>query len=319
MKITALNKLSITKLFKDEDSRFIVLTGSKVAGVYLVSMILVSYLIWVVLSLNNTYFISKGFPELAAFRSAYFDYILANIFENLTYIFAFYVLLLFAGMYIAKILIRPFKIIADYCVDSIEDKSVQYNPDLFSDFKLLTRFSDFFFRYIDEARAKKSLIPNTIPKNFTRIHQPTFDKVFFFHFFLLITILSIITSTFVSAMIYEMYEQMVNLALKTLPSDKSLAPFFQNQEYIFDSVRWFAVIIIIILYIALSINLYSRVSGAVFAFFVTMRSFMKGNHDARVHLLEYRHLRPQGRSVNKFLEQICREVKEGQQNDSDTN
>ena len=307
------------RVFKTEDSRFLLYTASKIAGIYIMAMGLVSYLIWIVLSLNNIFFESKGFPELAEFKSAYFDYILRNTFESLTYIFAFYVVLFFAGLYIGKILTRPFDIIASFCNEAIENKSANYNPDLFSDFKLLTRFSDFFFQYIYEARCKKELKPNTIPPTFSKIHQPVFDRVFFFHFFLLITILAIITSTYVSAMIYEMYDQMINLAIKTIPNDNSMAYFLKNQEFIFDSVRWFAIIIIVIMYIALSVHLYAKVAGAVFAFFVTMRSFMKGNRDARVHLLEYRHLRPQGRAMNRFLEHICRETSELDGGSSDTN
>lgn len=309
MKITKILGISPSKLFKSEDSRFLLESAFKIASVYLIAMGLVSYMLWVVLSLNNVFFEANGYPELQELRSAYFDYILSNTFENLSYIFAFYIVLFFAGIYTGKVLIRPFTIIAKYCDEAIENKNANYNPDLFSDFKLLTRFSDFFFQYIYDSRLKKKLIPNTIPPNFSKVHGPVFDKVFFFHFFLFISILAIITATYVSSMIYEMYESMINLALKTIPkSGKEVSYFLKNQEFVFASIRQFSVVIIIISYASLAMHLYSKVSGAVFAFFATMRSFMKGNHEARVHLLEYRHLRPQGRAINKFLDHICRET-----------
>lgn len=320
MDITKIKKFRISKLFSSEDSRFIIATASKIAGVYIVAMVLVAYLMWLVLSLNNIFFEAHGFPELIEFRGAYFDYILTNTFENLTYILAFYIILFLLGLYTGRILIRPFDKIADYCNEAIENKNANYNPDLFSDFKLLTRFSDFFFQYIFEARVNKKLVPNTVPPAFAKIHQPMFDKVFFFHFFLLISILAIITATYVSSMIYEMYELMIDLAVKTLPdSSTKVAYFLGNQEFVFESVRYFAVFIIIVLYIGLAIHLYTKVGGAVFAFFATMKSFMKGNHNARVHLLEYRHLRPQGRAVNRFLEHILKETEtkeKSQGNDS---
>jgi hypothetical protein len=317
MNITKLKIPKWSKLFSSEDSRFILVTALKLAGVYLGAMILTAYLMWLVLSLNNIFFEAHGYPELKELRSAYFDYILSNTFENLSYILLFYIILFFAGIYTGRILIRPFDQLAKYCEEAIENKNTTYNPDLFSDFKLLTRFSDFFFQYIYEARLNKKLVPNTIPPSFSKIHQPTFDRVFFFHFFLLISILAIITTTYVSAMIYEMYEQMVNLAIKTIPKNsKQVAYFLKNQEFVFDSVSHFATIAIIISYVALAFHLYTKVSGAVFAFFATMRSFMKGNHSARVHLLEYRHLRPQGRAINKFLDHICREADSNENKDS---
>ena len=113
MDFTKIKNFRFTKLFSSEDSRFVVLTASKVAGVYLSSMLLVSYLMWVVLSMNNVFFEAHGFPELNEFRSAYFDYILANTFENLSYILAFYIILFLLGLYTGRILIRPFDKISD--------------------------------------------------------------------------------------------------------------------------------------------------------------------------------------------------------------
>ena len=59
-------------------------------------------------------------------------------------------------------------------------------------------------------------------------------------------------------------------------------------------------------YLTLAFHLYGKVSGAVFAFFSTMRSFMKGNRKARVHLIGYAQIRPHGRSFNKYLDYIER-------------
>jgi hypothetical protein len=317
MDFTILKKVRLSKLFSSEDSRFILYTAMKIAGVYLVAMLMVAYLIWLVLSLNNVFFEAHGFPELTELRSAYFDYILSNTFENLSNIFAFYIILFLLGLYTGRLLVRPFDKISQYCEEAIENKNATYNPDAFSDFKLLTRFSDFFFQYIFEARNKKKLEPNVIPPTFAKIHQPKFDKVFFFHFVLLICILAIITATYVSSMIYGMYDQMIDLAVKAIPKNSgSVAYFLRNQEFVFASVRQFSVAAIVIAYFALAINLYAKVGGAVFAFFATMRAFMKGNRKARVHLLEYRHLRPQGRSMNKFLDHICREMEQEEKKDT---
>jgi hypothetical protein len=49
-------------------------------------------------------------------------------------------------------------------------------------------------------------------------------------------------------------------------------------------------------------HLYGKVSGAAFGIFSTMRSFMKGDHFSRVHLVGYAHIRDNTRKLNKYLD-----------------
>ena len=48
------------KLFKNEDSRFLLATGFKFVGIFVVVAILVYYVVWVVASVNSVYFESNG-------------------------------------------------------------------------------------------------------------------------------------------------------------------------------------------------------------------------------------------------------------------
>ena len=54
-------------------------------------------------------------------------------------------------------------------------------------------------------------------------------------------------------------------------------------------------------YAVLAIVLYNKVSGAAFAYFATMRSFMKGKFSSRVHLIGYSYVRNYGRDLNRYL------------------
>ena len=297
------------KLFQSEDSRFALMTGLKISGLYLLTVILVMYMTWIILSLNNVFFESQGFFDTGEVRTVFYDFIMQSLWQDVIHIAIFFILLLFGGFYIARILLRPFALIGVYCENAKDNKNASYNPDIFSDFKLLTRFSEFFFVYLIDAREKKLLEPNTIPPSFQKVRGPVFDRVFFFHFSLFIGIVALVTSLFVSSMTTHIHVSMVELAIKSLPNNgNEVAYFLKNQEFLFESIRTSSIVFVVISYFSLAIHLYSRVSGAVFGFFSTMRSFMKGNSNARVHLLGYNHIRPYGRMFNKYLDQVCREL-----------
>jgi hypothetical protein len=311
MKKSIVKRLKLNKLFKGEDSKFFLSNGLKVSSVYLLTALFAIYAIWLVLSLNNVFFEANGFMEIAELRSAYFDFITGRILHNVSYVFLFYIILFFSGMYLTKILLRPFEIISVYCTNAIENKNEIYNPDTFSDYKLLTRFSEFFFQYISESRKNKKLTSNTVPPTFTKVHGPVFDKVFFFHFSLFISIIALTSSILLMVITTNSYDSMVELAIKTIPnSGHNVAYFMKNQKFIFDSIQIYSICILVVSYLLLAVHLYSKVSGAVFGFFSTMRAFVKGNHAARVHLVGYPHIRPYSRAFNKYLDAICREMED---------
>lgn len=299
------------KVFKTEDSRFLLFTGFKVVSAAFIICLFVAYLYWIVISINNVFFEANGFLGIEDLRQAYFDYILSTLLEWLPLLILFFIVLFFVGIYVGKILLRPFELIGSYCQDSIEGNAVVYNPDLFSDFKILTRFGEFFFRFIDDVKKSKKLDANSIPPNFTKIHKPVFDRVFFFHFSLFIIIICILTSFVIMFTTVEIHTNMVNLSIKTLKGKgATIGYFLNNQAYILHSIQYVAIGLVVSSYFLMALHLYSRVSGAAFGFFSTMRSFMKGNHSARVHLVGYNHVRPHSRSFNKYLDYIQRMVAE---------
>jgi hypothetical protein len=192
----------IKKLFRKEDSRFLLTTGLKFSLVFLFVTAFLVYILWIMISLNNIFFEAHGYMGIDDFRSAYLNFVTSSLWDSINFVLGFFILLFILGVYIGTILIRPFKTIGEYAAVATEDGSAEFNPEPFSDFRVLNRFSDFFFRYLKD----------------------------------------------------------------------------------------------------MAFHLYSKVSGAAFGFFATMRGYMKGNYFARVHLLEYNHVRPYGRMLNKYLD-----------------
>jgi hypothetical protein len=293
----------LKKNFKDDDTKFLLVTGLKFSMTFLIVILFVIYIFWIMISLNNIFFESNSFLGMTELRSAYLDFMFGSFYESIWWISGFFLGLFITGIYIGRMLLRPFEIIGNYAEEVIENISAEFQPDPYSDFKVLNRFSEFFFRYLDDCRKKEALVPNSIPPQFSKIHKPVFDRVFFLHFAILMIIVVILVSGFVFYASVDVYSNIVTLAISNLKAQNTqVRHFLGNQQHIFNSLQYFSVALITLTYSFMAFHLYSKVSGAAFGFFATMRGYMKGNYFARVHLLEYNHVRPYGRMLNKYLD-----------------
>jgi hypothetical protein len=297
----------MSHLFTEEDSIFVLKTALKVVGIGLFNLFFIFFTIYSLLKVNSIFFEAHGYSSAQELRSAYYQFVLSASLEYLPWLLLFFVMLFFAGVYVANKLLRPFNGISNYCEKALESENASYDIDSFSDFKLLTRFSEYFFSYVNLCREEKKLRKHSIPPQYTKIHGPVFDRVFFFHFLLLISIICIFTLVVMNIITSEIYEGLIELAIQTLKTkDHPTRQFLLGQAGLFDMITWLSMLTTSVLYLLLSAHLYSLVSGAAFGVFATMRSFMKGNYSARVHLLGYTYVRPFTRNFNKFLDYLQR-------------
>lgn len=301
-------KLDFKNLFKSEDSKFLLACGFKFSGIYLALAIFVYYSMWIIVSLNSIYFeagISKYNLEM---RESFFLSVFSFVISYLPEIMLFYVFLFFSGIYIGKVLLRPFQIIGYYCQARTLGKAVDYNPDYFTDYKLLSRFSEYFFVYLEQCLKDKNIRPNQIPSQFSKIHAPNFERVFFFHFLLIILILAMICGFFIGYLALDIHDQIIKISLQTFSNiDSNIVYFLESQKSVYSKVVMASSLILFLSYLLLSFHLYGKISGAIFGFFATMRAYMKGNIKARVHLIGYAHIRPYSRYMNKFLDHVERQ------------
>lgn len=304
MKKPIFNPMSeIKRVFKAEDSRFIVAVGLKVAGISLGITFFVYWFLYQILQLNFAFFKSHGFPEFNE-GSPFLDIIVQEAMENFPILFAFHVFLFFIGTYVGWLILRPFRTLGEYTEEALTNPNAIYRVEEFSTYNLLTRFAEFFFEYLRESRKRNVIISNSIPPQFSKIHKPVFDKIFMLHFGLLLIIISICSAVFIIENSSTVFESMVDLARKTLPAQKGISEFFISQLYIIDEIVFLTVFSITVSYIFLGLHLYGKVSGAAFGIFSTMRSFMRGNHSSRVHLVGFAYLREYTRKLNKYLDYI---------------
>ncbi len=294
----------LKNVFKTEDSRFLLFTGLKVSGISFVINIVVYTYLFQVMRLNYAFFKSQGNIVGLDDESIFYNYLLTEAAGNLTMFLVFHVILFFLGAYVGWLILRPFRIIGEYCEEVIENPNAVYKVDEFSTYKLLTRFSEFFFEYLRETRRKGEIFTNSIPPQFSRIHKPVADRIFMLHFGLLLIIVAISSHVFIIENADSIHEAMVELATKILKDQNSANRFFSNQHFIMEDLTTFTIMLFTVSYLALGFHLYEKVSGAAFGIFSTMRAFMKGNYFSRVHLVGYAYIRGYTRKLNKYLDYI---------------
>ncbi len=294
----------IKQLNKDEEVRFRLVNSLKMTLIPVCSLILTLLFAIFFLKFDLIFFESFGYPNVEVLKEAYFDFILSKSLELVPIAALFFVILVFVGIYISDILLRPFRVIGDYTEKFLNGEKCSYDPDLFTDLKLLTRFSEWFFNAIEISTTNGQLKPLEVPNKFTRIHKPVFEYSFFLQYFLFILAITICSGVFIHMFAVNVNTHIVELAGKVLENKQEVHYFLLKQSGLFESLLYIVIVGQILAYFALSVHLYNKVSAPAFGIFATMRSFIKGNYKSRVHLIGHPYVRPSCRKLNRYLDHL---------------
>lgn len=306
----------LKSLFKSPQSRFMLAVGGKITVFSILIHLMIFHSLFQQLRFNFLFFKTQGKIKVIELET-FMNYVFAETLDLIPYIFFFHVLLFLTGCWIGWILLRPFYLIAKYCEEAIENINANYHPEVYSNYNLLTRFSEFFFVYIRECRLQKNLHPQSIPPQFSKIHKPVRDILYFFHFSFLLCIVGFVTTMSSAMVIDQLSNSILELAFEYIPHSKNYRNFFIGQINIFEDNYKLIVLLISILYGGLAFHLYDKMAGAAFGIFSTMRAFMKGNYSSRVHLLGFNHVRDYTRTLNKFLNHVTQELQKETKNTED--
>ena len=299
--------------FKEDTSKFILITGLKIASIPLITSLFVQYIVLLLVKMNQIYLESNGLWKEPALKDVFVSQVFMEISEYFIYMCLFIICLFFIGCYLGQILLRPFKVLGDYSLEAIENPEAVFSPDLFSDFRILNRFSEYFYNIVSSMRQQGGLQVIKIPTSYQKIRKPVFDKVFFFHFSLFLLALCLLIGAFTHVIALELHEIIINISSKNMSMTSKIhnpAYFLQEQANIIDSVSTISIAVTVISYMLLAYHLYGQVSGAAFGIFSTMRAFLKGGYSNRVHLIGYTYLRQYTRAINKYLDYIERNFAE---------
>jgi len=253
------------------------------------------------LQFNLLFFESQGYLQVEQLQGAFYDFIFSRLLIYVPYFIGFIALLAFLGIYVSRLLLRPFKLIAEYCQGTIDGKRVSYDPEFFRDLKLLTSFSEWFFNSVESAMKNKELKGLIIPKKFQKIHRPIFETSFFLHYSFLLSLGMIAAGIGVHMFAIDIHSHLIELSQVTLKKSKVIGYFMGGQVDLFDSVTIFTLTLHLLLHIFLLIRLHGMVATPAFALFSTMRGFIKGNLNAKAHLVGHYYLRDYFRIFNQYL------------------
>lgn len=294
----------VNRIINDEEQMFKLGMGLKFFAVSLVCAFSVLLFTYLLVQIDLIFFIAHGFPGAIEFKDAFFEFVYSSLNEEIAWSLVLGMVIFFTGYYLSGVMLRPFKAIGQYCEDKMDNKKNYYEPDFFSDLKLLTSFSVFFFSKIDEAKIREKLSDVEIPDHFTGIHKPNFEKNFFFNYFFVVVILGLVSSLSIIVLNLEVREQIFQLSSKFLMHNKQAEFFLEEQFMVANIGVYFLVGMHLVLYVLLGIHMYAKVATPSFAVFATMRSFLRGNYHNRIHLIGFYYLRSDCRKINKYLDHV---------------
>lgn len=301
---------------KNEEAKFRILTSLKLTLIPLMSFALMGCFIWILLNMNLVFFRANEYRGISRFEEVFFDFLSSSALDLVPYGALLILFVNVTAIYVSDILLRPFRLIGEYCEKKNNAEDASYNPDFFTDLKLLSQFSEFFFSYMETAELNNQLHEVAIPKKYKRIHQPVFETTFFLHYLLYILASMLVVSIALYSFANGLFENLILLADQTLPNNPQINQFLSDQKTIIDQIIWFVLTISFLMYFLLASHLYHGVAAPAFAVFATMRAFLKGSYNQRVHLIGFPALRLQTRKLNKYLDWVDRNLvqKKGETN-----
>lgn len=304
------------RIWKNEEAKFRIFTSLKMTTIPLLSFLIMGCFIWVLLNMNLVFFRANEYRGISRFEEVFFEFLSTSLVELAPYGALLIIFVNITAIYLSDIILRPFRIIGDYCERRNNGQDASYNPDFFTDLKLLSQFSEFFFSYMETAELNNALHEVAVPKKYTRIHQPVFEGTFFLHYLLYILASILAVSIALYAFANGLYESIILLADQTLPNNPKINSFLSDQKIIIDQIIWIVLIITSLMYFMLASHIYHGVAAPAFAVFATMRSFLKGNYAQRVHLIGFPAVRKQTRKLNKYLDWIDRNLAKNHETNS---
>jgi hypothetical protein len=300
----SLGAFEFKKMFNSDASQFELQNAMQMTLILTAILAFFFYQLWILIYFNTIVFESFSVVNVTEVRGAMLDFIFSAVISEAPMIFGCYILVFFMGIYISSFMTRPFRDLSDYSRLVIDKPNTEYIPDYFSDYKYLTRFAEHFFSTVKKIKNRSELDNSYVSKYYAKIHSPMVDKNFILHFLLLMMIPCVATSIISVQVAEGVLEQVNLLSLNHFKSSNQILVILANQISIMDNILYSLVVLSVVLYVLLSFSMYQKVSGATFAVFSTLRSFLKGNPSARVHLIGHKYLREHTRNINKYLEHL---------------
>ena len=274
------NQLSVffeqcRELFSSQDSKFYVITATKLTLIPAGSFLLVLYSLWTILEMNYSFFMANGFEQTS---ETFYNIVLNNIHNYTTYFFLSLIFIFMFGLFTSYLALRAFEHIEHHTFDIKED----FKVSSINQRKLIYQVSRIFFSYIQLYMQNKKRPTIHLPSQIENLKTPPVDKVFLFQYTFVVTIIVLGTSTLLFSFTQELHKEIVRVGLNLLPTNTLIADFLDSQSKVFLNVYLVGISTNIIAYILIAKNIIKTVDGVCYGFARDMVKVIKGKHTIRL-------------------------------------
>lgn len=310
---------SWSKLFQSEYSLLQLKNGVVFLFVYLFSLVMVFYHLWILVDLVSYYvFTLTPLRHQAAlevtFRESFYDYLIGNSLDAMVLVMVACILVFFLGIFLTRVLIRPFEQLAGCCLERLQLKGNDQSLMPSEMIRLggaLGVMSDIFFTHHVLCPTKSTSTAITLPSSMSKIDGPRTNYILLSRLLLPLLLMVMISSAAILILNQQLSDHLLAFVLKYASiNNQSSLRLLQYQSQLLYSMSLPLVLLSIILNCLLAQYLCAQVSHVGFALFSTLRSFLKGNLGARMHVIGHQVFREHTRSVNRYLDALALQLSE---------
>lgn len=262
-------------IFRSPDSKYFIRTANRIIFVPLITVGLVLYSIWMYMDINYYFFTSKGMAISDTIKEAFIDHLVLEQIDALPWVGLFFIMVYFLGLFLAHLVLRPFKVAAVICQEAIEGASETTQIKGLMKHQLVVKAVLLLTDFI-------ATRDHAIPPELAKISKPKLDKVFYLQYFLCMSILSIITAVAVYVGIHHLHESIVGSATLFLKTDSQVASFLVNQRDLVSSMGMACTIFSLLLYLLIARGLVRDVEGVSYGYLRDVRKVIEGDYGRRL-------------------------------------
>lgn len=288
----------------DENVNFRLSVGVKFALIPTLSLFFSFVLYYLMLQVINSTIMSFDNSRDFIIKDVFQSFLEATLVDVAPWFLVFFLFSFIVGIVLANIILRPFRIISDYCDAKLENRATTYDPEFMTNLRLLSSFTEWFFNSVNIMIDSGKFSAVKIPEKYKRIHQPFFESNYFIYNLLIVFITSVVTALLIFYCNQEIYNGVMELVREFFVGKVELNRFLVNLQDAFSFVVMTTILFNVICYIAFFYHLYQKISTPAFGIFATLRSFLSGRFSTRVHLIGFPYMRNHTRKLNKFLDHL---------------
>lgn len=286
-------------LFESQDTKFTIKTALLITLVPVTMMAMIIYSIWLLLSMNHSYFLANGFPIDSMTLEEFMNYLLQSQMDYLPYLGLFFIAVFFIGIFLAYLILRPFNQLMEICQEIKEAKGEKIKIIGLGKQKLLIKLGNFLCLYFDAQKNKKSI---ELPPELQKVKGPVMDFVFYFQFFCIMIILTTITVISIYIFTHQLHESIIQAAITILKAPKGMALFLSSQERVIDLIVLIPSVLSVAFYGFIAKIIISRIQGVTYAYVRDICDIANGNHGRRLTPREDDPGRQAAKAVNEVFD-----------------